>query len=92
MPPSAIWKFTVPPYEASIPMPAGARTLSTAFQGYDLQVWAEVDPAAPYVRRRIRVVGTGWLNQTLDGAFIGTAFNHPAGLVFHVFDLGEVTD
>jgi hypothetical protein len=58
--------------------------------------WACVDPNAPLVNRKFRTVGTGHSYFIEDEAgkqeqykFVGTV-QFPNGLVFHLFDLGEV--
>ena len=81
-----VWKFKLGPMDNTIEMPLGARVLSAAFQGEDLQIWAAVDPCAENGARMLRVVGTGHPAPDLDGAFVGTVFW--GALVFHVFDYG----
>jgi len=93
---TTIYKYKVPLHGGRVEMPAGARILSTAFQGTDLFVWALIDGNCPNVWRRIVVIGTGWpLDEVLEhheiaklGEFIGTAHD-VNGLVAHVFSGGN---
>jgi len=99
----SIFKFTVPTgdhrtFVSAVPMHSGAKVLSAGCQGSDLVIWAEVLSDSPIVTRKIRVIGTGWNLDTIDGDcnhpflgnFIGTVqFRDGTGLVFHLFDLGE---
>lgn len=88
-----IWK-----YEArgggdrfSLEMPKGARALSAGIQGQDIVIWAAVDPDEPAVRHDFAVHGTGHNvpDENAAASFLTTIFMGP--LVFHVFDLGEVS-
>lgn len=68
----------------------GAKLLSVGFQGWQLMVWALVDPDAKLVRRKLLVMPTGFrVDRPLsEQHFVGTATT-AEGLVFHVFDDGE---
>lgn len=71
-------------------MPRGAQLLHLGEQHGDLYVWAKVDIDQPIVWRKLEVVGTGWQEKDGgDGVHIGTVQMHN-GLVFHVFDHGEL--
>ena len=74
------------------PMPRGAELLTVQVQRGEAYVWARVDPSAPVVERDLHVAGTGHpLPLRADGApFLGTFQLNGGGLVFHVFDCGEL--
>ncbi len=90
---------------SQVEMPEGAATISAGVQGGMIVVWALVDPDGPRVTRRFAVHGTGHpvlkeVTETFTAgiqghpvevlaSFINTVFMGP--LVFHVFDLGEVS-
>lgn len=84
-----VHKFTIHP-DLPCLMPKGAMILSAAFQGHDLQVWAIVDPAAHKCERDIQVVATGQSLPEGKAVFIDTVHLLSEGLVFHIFDCGEV--
>lgn len=73
----------------SVRMPAGATILTVQLQAGVPCVWAITDSAQPKVSRRLLLVGTGHALPDDHGRYVGT-FQPPRGLVFHVFDLGEV--
>lgn len=82
-----IWKYQVIPERAiSIEMPLGAQVLTVQAQRDEINVWALVDPEAPRVWRRFRLIGTGHIIQ--DGAlqYIGTFQLDCGALVFHLFE------
>jgi hypothetical protein len=88
----AIYKYPLKVADLNeIEMPAGAVPVCVQMQ-YDRPcLWAMVDPAAPTMaRRRFRIVGTGHLFDEVDAKYVNTFQMHDGGLVFHVFDLGEV--
>ena len=89
----AVWKFEVPIDDlATIDMPSGARLLTVAVQGGSPVLYALVDPSAAKVARRLRVAGTGHPILPDDaGIYVGTVLLHGGALVFHIFDIGEVT-
>jgi hypothetical protein len=74
-------------------MPQGAQLLDARPRGLDtVEVWALVDDAAPFVRRRLKIAGTGHPISPLElGRYVATTVSHdsPARLVWHLFDLGE---
>lgn len=78
-----------------IRMPRGAKILTVHEQHGSVCVWAEVYTEAPMVRRVLGTVGTGWVSNLgrgialAGGTYVGTAFM-PDGLVWHVYDCGEV--
>ena len=83
---TTIWKF---PLQTTTPMPKGARLLAVQVQGGCPCVWAEVDPNAPLVGRRLANIGTGWDGALDEGlSYVGTYQIGP--LVFHLYDAGEV--
>jgi hypothetical protein len=86
-----IWKYIFAVTdEVTIDMPQGARLLPSPAMNprevHKVDIWAEVDPAAPVVTRRLSVRGTGhplgnpgtWIGTIRDGVF-----------VWHVYDAGE---
>lgn len=91
-----IWKFELDPFIPGISMPAGAKLLYVGTQsGEHMRVWAEVDPEAPRVFRRVVVVPTG--NEvphplTYVGSVQMLVGPRNMELVFHVYDGGEVAD
>lgn len=70
-------------------LPAGAQPISVGCQGSTLVLWALVNPGAELRTRRIRIFGTGHECDTVAGRFLGTV-QMPSGLVWHVFDCGEI--
>lgn len=87
----SVWKFPLrDDAEAIVRMPRHARVLSVQLQDGLPQVWALVDPQEPVVRRKFWIVGTGWtFNPVGLGSFVDT-IQVDGGLVFHVFDGGEI--
>jgi hypothetical protein len=86
-----IWMFPIGIDLRSFTMPRGAEPLSIGYQPEGLMLWARVDTTAPKVRRDVRIVGTGWEMSTA-GRHVGTVQHNPTGLVWHVFDHGEIVD
>jgi hypothetical protein len=86
-----VWKYDLPDDpEAIIEMPRGARILSVQVQHGAPRIWALVDPAAPKVRRRFWIAGTGWrANSDGLGVFVGTIQLEGGRHVYHIFDGGE---
>lgn len=85
----AIWKFTLEPWsQTGVRMPAGSRLIHAHEQHGEVCVWAEVDPDAASVIRSIVAVPTG--GYPGDRAYVGTAHLTNTGLVFHVYDGGEI--
>lgn len=83
---NTIWKFTLTPH-GFVEMPAGAKVLTTAAQGDDICIWAEVDSGAEKETRHFEVYGTGHemkQDMGIDRRYVGTAFLGP--LVFHVYE------
>lgn len=87
---AAVWKFMVLPWQTAMEMPKGARLIHAHEQAGQVCVWAEVDPAAEPVLRKVLVVPTGNLSTGLT--YVGTAHLVEGGqaLVLHVYDGGEV--
>ncbi len=86
-----IWKFTLRPWSIFVDLPKGAEVLSVGAQGPDVVVWAMINPDALRVKRKLAALPTGQpvppaLRET---RFVGTA-QMDDGLVFHVFDGGEI--
>lgn len=68
-----------------IEMPKGAAVLCVQAQHGLPQLWAEVDPNAPMIKRRFAVYGTG---HTMPGTFpsyVGTFQMSGGDYVFHVY-------
>ena len=100
-----VWKYHAAPDGFVVKMPKGAEIVSVGLQHadsstipanvigevFDFVFWACVDPNAPLVNRKFRTVGTGHPYFIDDEVykFVGTV-QFPDGLVFHLFDLGEV--
>jgi hypothetical protein len=98
-----VWKYAAAPGGFVVEMPKGAEVVSVGLQDPDIRFapvgdigkvfvfWACVDPNAPLVNRKFRTVGTGHSYFIEDEVykFVGTV-QFPDGLVFHLFDLGEV--
>lgn len=90
---NTIWKFPLVIEDAVVvEMPAGSRILSVQVQRDEPCLWAVVDSTAPRVKHRILIRGTGHplLIDMASCPFIGTFQIPSLGLVFHVFDGGEV--
>ncbi len=86
---STIWKF---PFDIAgdfeLEMPDGARILAVQSQTGIPCLWAACDPAAPKVKRRFRLAGTGH-QTTFDGLeHVGTFQMADGALVWHLFDAG----
>lgn len=89
-----IFKYPLAP-NGRTSMPANAQILSVGVQGENVVCWARVDPTAPLVRRRLVAVPTGSAAPDATHNFCGTVqFTDrdkvEYGLVFHIFDGGEV--
>jgi hypothetical protein len=84
-----IWKFALPPDFLPVSMPRGSQLLYVAEQHGALCLWAQVDPTAAMVPRRIYIVGTG---HDVPGAaaYVGSALLQDGMFVFHVYDGGEL--
>lgn len=87
-----VWKFTIQANQTHMEMPAGARLLHVHEQRGQVCVWAEVDPLAPKVLRKVLAIPTG--GRAVGVSYVGTAHLVYGGgnLVFHVYDGGEVSD
>jgi hypothetical protein len=99
----AIWKYAAQPDGFIVEMPQGAEIVSVGLQDPDVRFapvgdvgkvfvfWAIVDPRNGKVNRKFRTVGTGHPYFIDDDVykFVGTV-QFPDGLVFHLFDLGEI--
>lgn len=86
-----VWKAVIPqPTDtgrAWVDLPQDAELLSVGVQGFDLVVWAKVDPGHPVGGRRLIVVNTGQeiSGFPVDAKFLGTVTT-PGGVVWHVWD------
>ena len=91
-----VWKFEIPVGDfVQISMPFGAELLHFATQGAEEKpcVWALVDPTARTCKRRFRLIGTGHQFRGVGhGEYVGTIHIKGGALVFHLFDLGTVSD
>ncbi len=83
-------------WKDNVDMPRGARILSAVLdRGYDIFLFALVDPEAPPEPRGIMVIGVDTeMEYPSSARFIGTVFSHPdlRGAevhCFHVFELPE---
>jgi len=86
----AVWKFEFAVQdEIAIDMPAGAIALTVALQFGSPCLWALVDPAAPLVRRRFRLAGTGHPPGPEVGNYVGSFQLSGGHLVFHLFEREE---
>lgn len=78
---------------AYVNMPANARVLPYIEPGAvwgSLTLWAEVDPTAPMVKRRFRIVGTGQpIPDTYPCHYLGTT--RCGNLIWHVYDASDPT-
>lgn len=80
-----VWKFTIGIIgEQSLDVPEGVRFIHARQHLQTIDLWAEVDTEADTVPRRIRVHGTGH-PQDPGWDYIGTTFDDPVGLVWHVY-------
>ncbi len=83
---------TIHKYEVTIvdscvrQLPEGAVVLSVHVQRGTPFMWAEVDPAAPFVERRFELRGTGHPLDGSEGRFVGTFLIRDDSLVFHLYE------
>lgn len=76
-----------------VEMPRFARILSVQFQDRVPTLWALVDTLRPKCVRRFIVLATGsevCESLVVEATFLGTIQRPGNGLVFHVFDDGEL--
>lgn len=82
-----VFKYTLSVVEWQVlPLPKGARLLTVQMQHGQVQLWALVDPSAPFESWTFRTVGTG--NEAGDlskDVYVGTYQIDHGALVFHVF-------
>jgi hypothetical protein len=85
-----IHKYVLDP-DAVLDTHQGAELLAVGAQGLDIVAWFRVDTDRPLAWRRLVGYGTG---RPIDPAhadtYAGTVQRQGDGLVFHIFDLGEV--
>ncbi len=73
--------------EQDVEMPEGAELLSVGGQGGELVLWAQVDPDARLVRRKVILYGTGHELRDEPHRYVGTV---QFGIfVWHVYDGGR---
>lgn len=78
-----------PSLDVMVRMPVGSIVLAAGCQGPLVVIWADVDAeAAPAVVRKFHVIFTG--DRRPSGTYVGTATD-PNGLVYHVYDAGEMS-
>jgi hypothetical protein len=85
-----VHKYELPFHdEFSTPLPMGAKILTFQAQRETPCIWALVDPAAPEIKRRFRLAGTGHpIGHEENGLrYIGTAQFRGGSLVFHLFEV-----
>lgn len=90
-----VWKFPVsidPALAAAftqvVPIPAGARFLHAAAQGYAIALWYEVpDPEAATEDHRFQVFGTGTGPIGDHLTYVGTGVFADGSLVLHVYEV-----
>ena len=89
-----IWKYELRAAgEQIIVMPEHARILSVQSQNDAACLWAIVESTNRKVRRTFRIHGTGHpIDYHGDYPHVGTFQLHGGSLVFHVFDIGEVSE
>lgn len=73
----------------AIRMPEGSRILHVAMQGYNPQMWAEVDTDKPTIERRFILMGTGWEFpfSPLLLNYIGTFLQGSGEYVWHIYEI-----
>lgn len=84
-----IYKHELTPFRR-VTVPTGAHLLRIGVQGFDVCLWALVDPAATPVERILHVYPTGEdvrPEHGHGGGYVGTI--DAQGFVGHVFDGGE---
>lgn len=93
----AVWKFPVSidplavQFTQSIAIPAGARFLHAAAQGYAVALWYEVDPDAETEDHGFQVYGTGTGPIGDHLTYVGTGVFAEGSLVLHVYEVtGQV--
>ena len=78
--------------EQVVELPYSHRILCVGNQRGVLCMWARVDPITRAVKRKIIIKGTGhpFTESQEAGKYVGTAIFDDLGLVWHVFDGGDV--
>lgn len=86
-----IWKFELRPWSIFIDVPQGATLLAVGAQGAGVVAWFRCDPESPKMARHVAAYPTGvpLPKACADAEYVGTV-QMQDGLVFHVFDGGEV--
>lgn len=83
-----VWKFVLRKPQQLVEMPAGAKILHVAADPASLNpaIWAEVDPRADKVVRRLAVVMTGEPFDAEGLRYLGTAHITTLGIIAHVYE------
>jgi hypothetical protein len=74
---------------ASVDMPKKAKILCVQMQDSQPYIWAIVDPEEKTEVRKIRIIGTGWKMEKIEGEYLDTVQQGP--LVWHIFDQTEIS-
>lgn len=89
-----VWKFAISidpiavQFTQNVAIPAGARFLHAAAQGYAVALWYEVpDPAAATEDHRFQVFGTGHGPIGDHLTYVGTGIFAEGTLVLHVYEV-----
>lgn len=81
-----IFKYRIPPInDVLIEMPRGAVILSVQAQRGEVMLWVEVDTAAPPIKRRFKIRGTGHDLPEDARHYVGTVVLMDGDLVLHVY-------
>lgn len=85
-----VFKYRLGSNITEILMPAGAQLLCVQPQGFDVCLWAKVDPEARNETRRVVIVGTGHELPTYgELKYINTFMVEDGALVFHAFEIAN---
>ena len=66
-----------------VPLPQGSRPLCAQRQGHSICLWAEADPDAPIVAKRVQIVGTG--HEVPDQSYTYLDTVQEQSFVWHVY-------
>jgi len=82
-----IFKYQLQPKpENLVEMPKGSRVLTIQTQGSAPNIWAEIDPDAPRIKRKFFIVATGQPMEIPEtSSYLGTFQIQDGALVFHVY-------
>lgn len=88
--PRKVFKYLLPGDDMVVEMPVAARIVSVGLDAdAELAVWAEVDPDAVKVLRRIVTIGTGEEDVPEGGTYIGRTVSASGRMIWHTYDMGE---